>query len=357
MREDVAVVQPATGVVLDEAGRDGFVRAHRRVVSERPRWIFPAVAVDVERVEVGVHPERVDLDVLADARLQRRRVAGIGAPVDAVQVGLQAGDRRRQLVGEQRVEAIGLLRALRAHDDRAEQAPERVERVVRPVVVIRPGADRLGRALPLVGERLAGRDEAARARVLAHVGAVVLRVVLDAVRVHGDRLAELPVGVAEVHDHHVADLGGQRRAGDVGMGRRVAREAGGHQAVDVRRVGVAAGEGAVVPVVAAGRRDRPAHGLGLHPVLAPDPARGRLDLRHRLGARRPWPADARGGGVGLLEPTRGRDVDLAAADRAEERRAAGEAEEGATSRREWGHAAGDPSTFVLGLQVRSYRLA
>jgi hypothetical protein len=51
---------------VDEAGRDGFVRAHRRVVGERPRRISPAVAVDVEGVEVGVHPEGVDLHVLAD---------------------------------------------------------------------------------------------------------------------------------------------------------------------------------------------------------------------------------------------------------------------------------------------------
>ena len=63
-------------------------------------------------------------------------------------------------------------------------------------------------------KRLAGRDEPAGARELAHVGAVVLRVVLDAVRVHRDRLAQLAVGVAEVHDEHVADLGVQRRAGD-----------------------------------------------------------------------------------------------------------------------------------------------
>ena len=60
-----------------------------------------------------------------------------------------------------------------------------------------------------------GRDEAAGARELAHVGAVVLGVVLDAVRVHRDRLAQLAVGVAEVHDEHVADLAVQRRAGDV----------------------------------------------------------------------------------------------------------------------------------------------
>src|SRR4051795_6989930 len=72
MREDVAVVEPATGVVLDETGRDGFVRPHRRVVGERPRWIRPAVAVDVEGVEVRVPADGVDLAVLAGARGRRR---------------------------------------------------------------------------------------------------------------------------------------------------------------------------------------------------------------------------------------------------------------------------------------------
>src|SRR5918994_4420282 len=120
MREDVAVVEPATRVVLDESGRDALVRAHRRVVGERARRILPAVPVDVEGVEVVVHAERVDLHVLAHARGQRRRVPGIGAPVDAVEVRLQAGDRRRQLMDEQRVHAVRRLGALRGHDDGAE---------------------------------------------------------------------------------------------------------------------------------------------------------------------------------------------------------------------------------------------
>ena len=172
-----------------------------------------------------------------------------------------------------------------------------------------------------------GRDEAAGARVLAHVGAVVLRVVLDAVRVHRDRLVELAVGVAEVHDEHVADLGGQRGAGDVRVLRRIVGEPGRHQAVDERRVGVLAREAAVVPVVVAGRRDRPARGLGLDPVLAPLPAGSRLDLRHVLGGRGTRPAHRRGRRVGLAEPARRRDVDLLAPDRAQQRRAACDAEE------------------------------
>ena len=223
--------------------------------------------------------------------------------------------------------AVRRLRAARADDDRAEQAAEGVERVVGPVVVVRPRADRLGRALPLVGERLAGRDEAARAGVLAHVGAVVLGRVLDAVRMHRHRLAELAVGVAEVHDQHVADLGDQRRAGDRRVLRRVAGEPGRHQAVDVGGEAVAAAEAAVVPVVACRRRDRPADALGLDPVLAPDPARSRLDLRDRLGCSRARAAHLRGGRVGLVEPAGRGEVDLLAPDRAEQRGSACDAEE------------------------------
>ena len=51
MREDVAVVEPAPRVVLDEAGRDGLVGPERRVVDVHPRGISPTVPVDVERVE------------------------------------------------------------------------------------------------------------------------------------------------------------------------------------------------------------------------------------------------------------------------------------------------------------------
>ena len=199
---------------------------------------------------------------------------------------------------EQRVEAVRRLGAARADDDRAEQAAEGVERVVRPVVVVRPGADRVRRALPLVREGLAGRDEAARARVLAHVGAVVLGAVLDAVRVHRDRLAQPPVGVAEVDDEHVADLGVQRRAGHVHAARG-RREAGRHRPVDVGAERAAAGDPAVVPVVAPARDDVPAHRLGLDPVLAPHAAGLRLDLRELLGGDGARPAHAGGGGVGL----------------------------------------------------------
>ena len=255
---------------------------------------------------------------------------------------------------EQRVHAIRHLGALRADDDRAEQPAEGVERVVGPVVVVGPGADRLGRALPLVGERLARGDEAARPRVLAHVGAVVLRRVLDAVRMHRHGLVELAVAVAEVHDEHVADLGGQRRPGDGGIRRGIAREPGGHQAVDVGRVDVAARQLVAVPVVATRGRDRPAHGLGLDPVLAPDAARRRLDLRDRQRGGGARPADARGRGIGLLEPARRRHVDRAAADRAEQRGAACEAEERASGGRGRSHDGGDPSTNVLLLQVRSF---
>ena len=45
-------------------------------------------------------------------------------------------------------------------------------------------------ACEVVGELLAGRDEAARAREVAEVGAVVVGRVADAVRVDGERLLE-----------------------------------------------------------------------------------------------------------------------------------------------------------------------
>ena len=84
---------------------------------------------------------------------------------------------------------VGHLRAALADDDRAEQAAGRVERVVGPVVVVGPDADRVRGGLPRVGELLAGRDEAAGPRVVAEVGAVVVGVVADAVRVHRHGLA------------------------------------------------------------------------------------------------------------------------------------------------------------------------
>ena len=66
---------------------------------------------------------------------------------------------------------------------------------------------------------------------------------------------------------------------------RVRREARRHLAVHVGEVGVAARDPAVVPLVAPRRDDLPAPRLRLDPVLAPDAARLRLDLRHVLGER------------------------------------------------------------------------
>ena len=136
------------------------------------------MAVDVEVVEVVVHADDVDRDVLAHPRRHRGRVAGRAAPVDRLEVALQAGHRRDQLVQEQHCSTSGHLAPFSRTIERPEQPAERVERVVGPVVVVRPDADGVRRALPRVRELLAGRDEAADARVLAEVGAVVVGRVL-----------------------------------------------------------------------------------------------------------------------------------------------------------------------------------
>src|SRR3954469_11993067 len=64
MGEDVTVVQPAAGVVLDEAGGHGLVGTEARIVHGGARGVAPTVPVDVERVEHAVHAEHVDLDIL-----------------------------------------------------------------------------------------------------------------------------------------------------------------------------------------------------------------------------------------------------------------------------------------------------
>src|SRR3712207_8987630 len=63
--------------------------------------------------------------------------------------------------------------------------------------------------------RSAGRDEAAHARVVAQVDAVVVGRVAHAVRMHGERLAEPARPVAEVDDERVADLRVQRGPRDL----------------------------------------------------------------------------------------------------------------------------------------------
>src|SRR5690348_17638637 len=60
----------------------------------------------------------------------------------------------------------------------------RSQGVVWAVIVVRPDPDRVRRGLPDVGELVAGRHEAAGAREVAVVGAVVLGVVTNPVRVH-----------------------------------------------------------------------------------------------------------------------------------------------------------------------------
>ena len=96
-------------------------------------------------------------------------------PLMRLERARQAGDRRQERVQEQHLLDVGRLGAALADDDRAERAAERVERVVRAVVVVRPHADGVRRRLPRVRELLAGRDEAADARVVAEVDPVVVR--------------------------------------------------------------------------------------------------------------------------------------------------------------------------------------
>ena len=170
----------------------------------------------------------------------------------------------------------GALGALGADDDRAERAAERVERVVRAVVVVGPDADGVRRRLPRVGELLAGGDEAADARVLAEVDAVVVRRVLHAVRVHRQRLVELGRVVAEVDDERVADLRVERRARACATGRPGRRSRA--SSAGRRAPGTCACRGCAC---CASRRAwsarRPTRAtLRLHPVLALDAAGLRL---------------------------------------------------------------------------------
>src|SRR3954454_15527242 len=321
MGEDVAVVEPPAGVVLDEPDRRGLVGTDGRGVDERSGGVLPAVAVDVEVVKVVVHPEDVEGDLLADLRPQDGGVAGVRAAVDALERAAQAGDRGLQLVQEQRLLDRRARVALGADDDGAEHPAERVERVVGPVDVIRPRADALGDALPGVGELLAGLDEAAGAGVVADVDPVVLRVVLHAVGMHRHRLGELALQrVAEVHDQRVAHLGDQLGPGDL---RRAEHggEALGHLLVDGRGERRAARDRRAVPVVALARHDRPLRRGGLDPVL--DLAAARLGRRRdeRLllgGPGAPGARHLRCGGVGLGSVAAARHRDLLATDRAQE---------------------------------------
>ena len=233
----------------------------------------------------------------------------------------------------------GTLAPRSRHDHGAERAAERVERVVRAVVVIGPHADRVRGRLPRVRELLAGRDEAADPRVVAEEDAVVVGRVADAVRMHRERLAERLRGVAEVDDERVADLRVQRRAGD----RRravLAGEAGQHLLVDERAERPLARDLLPVPVVAAGRGDVPRARACLDPVLALAAAglrlgrgEGQVVLRDR--ARRAL--DLRGQGVRLLGGARVVQAHRLAADRAQEGGAGPEAEEGATCRAAFWH--------------------
>src|SRR4051794_11559528 len=250
---------------------------------------------------------------------------------------LDAGDLRRQAVHDERLLHVGLARAPLAHDHEPEQPAEGVDRVVRPVVVVGPDADRVGRALVRVGELLAGCDEPARPRELAEVRAVVLGVVADAVRMNRERLAEVVVAVAEVDDDRVPHLALECRAGHrsgadrVGVAVAVAL-------VDERAERAPSTDRMVHPLVAAGRRDVPFRGARLDPVLAllspglrlwrlkGEPV-DRVASRLRLGD----PARER---VGLSDLCRRLDGELVPGDAADQRGAT-EAEKAAAVETTW----------------------
>ena len=203
------------------------------------------MAVDVEVVEVVVHPEDVQRDVVAD----RARIVGVlpanARPLIAWKRAAGAVTGGEQRVQEEHVLDVGPS-APRARTTIAPKSPRNVLSVwFGPVVVVRPDADGVRRRLPRVGELLAGRDEAADARVLAHVGAVVVRRVAHAVRVHRERPGRASRGVAEVHDEHVADLGVERRPGHVRGARPGLAKPGCHQLVDERAEGAPARDRAV----------------------------------------------------------------------------------------------------------------
>ena len=86
--EDVAVVEPAAGVVLGEFDPEGVGRAEGLVVDDRAVGFGPAMAVQVEGVEEVVDAVDVEGDPLADLRFQGRRVAGVGVAVEAVEDAL-----------------------------------------------------------------------------------------------------------------------------------------------------------------------------------------------------------------------------------------------------------------------------
>ena len=150
--------------------------------------------------------------------------------------------------------------------------------------------------------------------------AVVVGRVADAVGVERDRLVEAHRGVAEVDDDRVADLGLEGRAGHLRRAGRLG-EAGLHELVDERAEGALARGRAIVPLVAARRRDVPLARARRDPVLALAPAglglgrgEGEVVLRHRAGRALHLGGERVGlaGGVRVVEP------DLVAADRAQE---------------------------------------
>jgi len=99
VRLDVAVVQPGPAAVLLPAHGEALGRADRPRVLARAVGAPPAVAVDVERVELVAQVQDVPLDGLAEACAEDRRVADECAPVDRLEAVQRAQEDDEFVVG------------------------------------------------------------------------------------------------------------------------------------------------------------------------------------------------------------------------------------------------------------------
>ncbi len=153
--EHVAVVEPATGVVLHDGKRRDVGRPQRVVVDDHAGLVGPAVAVQVEGVEVVVDGEHVPVDGVSHLGAQRGGVARVGPPVDAGELLVQARGQGREGVQEDEELLVGDGIGRLADDQPAEHALEHRERVHRPVVVVEPRALGAGARLPHVLEACA----------------------------------------------------------------------------------------------------------------------------------------------------------------------------------------------------------
>ena len=275
--EDVAVVEPPPRVVLHEVRADRLVRPQRRAVDERPAGVAPAVAVDVEGVEVRVHPDHVDRDALADPRADGRRVAREGAAVDAVQTGAGC----RSPAAGSCAGTAPPRRPARARRARGSRCRRRGRGSVLSVWLgpwswYGQAPTESGVASQTYVNSSPGADEAAGAREVAEVGAVVLGVVADPVRVDRDRLVEprsaLRKCTTSVSPTSASSVGPGMRAGPDRLG-----EAGAELLVDEGAQHALARQRLLHPLVAPGRGDVPARSCA--------PAASTRAARRRAGAR------------------------------------------------------------------------